>query len=68
MKKPGIPTVVTGDRSLNALLIAVKENVEIITGARPQLGKVQRLATTATLGEVIDKLNEVISRLNYDGN
>jgi hypothetical protein len=68
MKKPGIPTVVTGDRSLNATLIALKENVEIITGARPQLAKVQRLQSTATLDDVINKLNEVISRINYDGN
>jgi hypothetical protein len=68
MKKPGIPTVVTGDRSLNATLIALKENVEIITGARPQLTKVQRLQSTATLDDVINKLNEVISRINYDGN
>lgn len=68
MKKPGIPTVVTGDRALNALLIAMKENVEIMTGARPQLGKVQKLAATATLDDVVVKLNEVISRLNYDGN
>jgi hypothetical protein len=67
MKKPGIPTVITSDRALTALLIAVKENVEIITGARPQIGKIQKLTPAATTDEIVAKLNEIISRLNFDG-
>ena len=68
IRKPGIPVVQTKDRTMDLAFAAVKENIEIITGARPQIGKIQKLASTATTGEIITKINEVISRLNFDGN
>jgi hypothetical protein len=67
-RKPSIPLVMTQDRAMDMAFLALKENIEIITGARPNIGKIQKLPSDATLAQTIDKLNEVISRLNFDGN
>lgn len=56
MRKPGLP-----DPRSPEFLNAVKENVEIITGRRG--GKIAPLPTSATLPDVITKLNELIDRL-----
>jgi hypothetical protein len=56
--KPAIPQP-SGDPI--RLFTALKENVEIITGRRG--GKVEALSTSATTAQVIDKINEVIARL-----
>jgi hypothetical protein len=42
---------------------AVKENIEIITGRRPGLKKINKLSTTATTADVIAKINEILDRL-----
>lgn len=68
MKKPGIPAVTTGDPALNLMLTAMKENIEIVTGARPSIGRVLPLASDATNEQIIGKINELIIRLNYTGN
>jgi len=70
MKKPAIPAAHGGvvDPTLQRMLIALKENLEIITGARPQLGEIDQLASTATTAEIVAKINEIISRLNFSGN
>lgn len=62
MKKPAIPAVNVQDQSVAALLRPLKENVEILTGARG--GSLTTLNSSATLGEVISKINEIIDRLN----
>ena len=62
MKKPAIPAVNVQDQSVAALLRPLKENVEIMTGARG--GSLTTLNSSATLGEVISKINEIIDRLN----
>jgi hypothetical protein len=66
-KKPGIPTVNFSDKTLNQAISAIKENIEVITGARLGVGETSRLATTATLADVIVKLNEIIVKLNASG-
>ena len=63
-KKPGIPSVNFPDRTLNQAISAIKENIEIITGARNGVGEIKLLESTATTAQVIAKLNEVITRLN----
>lgn len=68
MKKPGIPAITTGDPRLNQALLAIKENLEIMTGARPGVREIDQLASTADLATVIAKVNEVIQRLNFTGN
>lgn len=66
-KKPGIPTVNFSDRTLNQAISAIKENIEVITGARLGVGETSQLASTATLADVIVKLNEIIVKLNASG-
>jgi hypothetical protein len=44
------------------MLQCLKENVELLTGVRG--GLIQKLPQTATLGDVINKLNELIDRVN----
>jgi hypothetical protein len=70
MKKPGIPAAHGGvvDSNLQRMLVAMKENLEIITGARPQVGEIAQLSSTATTADIIAKINEIISRLNFSGN
>lgn len=67
-KKPAIPVINTPDRTMNQAMAAVKENIEIITGARAGSAQITSLGTTATVPEIIAKINEIIGRLNYDGN
>jgi hypothetical protein len=57
-KKPAIPSPDT-----SGFDEAVKENLEIITGRRPKVAKIEKLATTATTADIITKINEVINRL-----
>lgn len=66
-RKPGIPAVHTPDRTLNQAISAIKENVETITGARLGIGEIVTLDPTATLSDVISKVNEIIARLNASG-
>jgi hypothetical protein len=66
-KKPGIPTVNFSDKTLNQAISAIKENIEVITGARLGVGETSQLASTATLANVIVKLNEIIVKLNASG-
>jgi hypothetical protein len=68
IQKPGIPVVQTQNRTMDLAFASIKENLELITGARPSVGKIQKLPSDATLAQTINKLNEVISRLNFDGN
>jgi hypothetical protein len=63
-RKPGIPPVNTPDKTLNQAISALKENVEIITGARLGVGEIRLLEATATNEQIISKINEVITRLN----
>mgnify|MGYP006282591261 CR=1 FL=1 len=62
MKKPAIPAVNIQDPRVASLLRPMKENIEILTGQRG--GSLTKLDSSATLSEVISKLNEVIDRLN----
>lgn len=63
-KKPGIPPVNTPDRTLNQAISALKENIEIITGARLGISEIHLLEPTATTEQIITKINEIITRLN----
>lgn len=63
MRKPAIPAVSHNvDQQVSALLRPMKETLEILTGQRGE--SLTKLSSSATLSEVIDKLNEVIDRLN----
>ncbi len=62
MSKPGIPPVPMGPPDLYAFFGALKENIELLTGVRG--GTLNKLTAEATLPDVIEKLNEVIDRIN----
>lgn len=62
MRKPAIPAVAVKDQTVAVLLRPIKENIEILTGLRGE--SLTKLDSSATLSEVITKLNEVIDRLN----
>jgi hypothetical protein len=62
MKKPSIPSINVKDGELQRVLLSLKENAEIINGTR--IGKIATLNSGATNTEVIDKINEIIERLN----
>lgn len=67
-KKPGIPSVSIQDQTLSGVVSALKENIEIITGARIGVGEISSLGVPATNDQIVAKLNEVIRRLNVSGN
>jgi hypothetical protein len=67
MRKPAIPTTSSLPVDLARLLEPMKQNIELITGARPGMDPVQPLATTATTAQIIAKINEILSRLNQSG-
>lgn len=64
-RKPAIPAVNFSDAAVSQAISALKENVEIITGARG--GEVSSLGSTATNAEIISKINEIITKLNVSG-
>lgn len=66
-KKPGIPSNNYADRSLTLTIQAMKENIELITGARPGIDAIAQLSSTATNAQIISKINEIIARINYTG-
>jgi hypothetical protein len=66
-KKPAIPIVNEGDRAVIMSLSAIRENIELITGMRPGIKEISSLGTSASTSDIISKINEIVSRLNYSG-
>lgn len=62
MKKPAIPAINAKDGELQRVLLALKENAEILNGTRG--GGIQTLASDASSSDLIAKVNEIIERLN----
>lgn len=60
MKKSSIPAVSITSKDY-AVLAALKTNVESLTGQTG--GKITKLGETATLADVIVKINQLIDRL-----
>ena len=67
MKKAAIPGTASLPQDLARVIEPIKQNIEIITGARPGVTEVQPLPSTASLSQVISKVNELISRINQSG-
>lgn len=63
MRKAAIPTVNTGDAALDRALSAIKQNVDAITGQARNVERLEPLAATATLEQVIARLNTLTERL-----
>lgn len=60
MKKPAV-IVRTNDPQIKPTLDAIKENIEILEGKRGS--KIRKLESDAVLAGVIEKINEIIDRL-----
>lgn len=67
IKKPAIPPYSSADKTLTQAITAMRENIEIMTGARPGTRQINQLGTTATNDEIIAKINEIVVALNYSG-
>lgn len=67
MKKPAIPPTSSLDLDLARIVEPMKQNIEMITGARPGSVPLSPLASTATLSDVIVQLNKILSRINQSG-
>lgn len=63
IRKPAIPAV--NSQNTMGVLNALKENIEIITGART--GEIQQLTSTATTAQIIEKINQIVVKLNASG-
>jgi hypothetical protein len=66
MRKRAIPSPgQVADPHAARMLSAIKENIEVITGGVG--GEINTLAASATLADVIAKVNEIIRRINRSG-
>jgi len=63
MKKAAIPTVRTGQPNVDRAFDAIKQNLDAITAQTRGIDKLPPLPPTATLEQVITRLNEVVARL-----
>ena len=63
MKKAAIPTVNTGQFELDQFAAAVKQNIDSITAQARNVERLQPLPETATLAQVIERLNVIVARL-----
>lgn len=63
MSKAAIPAVLTGKPDLDRALSSMKQNIDEITAQARNVEKLEPLPATATLADVIDRLNAVVARL-----
>jgi hypothetical protein len=63
MNKSAIPTVNTGQFELDQFAAAVKQNLDAITAQARNVERLQPLPATATLADVITRLNAITARL-----
>lgn len=65
IKKPAIPALGSLPYELSRILTPIKENLDLITGVRT--GPIAQLPQTAVLLDAVNKINEIIIRLNQAG-
>jgi hypothetical protein len=63
MKKAAIPTVRTGQPNVDRAFDSIKQTLDSITGQARNVERLQPLPQTATLQQVITRLNEIVDRL-----
>jgi len=67
MRKPSIPATGSLPLDIARVVEPLKANVELITGARPGAVSLAPLPTTATLADVINQVNLLLSRIEHSG-
>lgn len=63
MTKAAIPVVRTDQPDLDRAMAAIKQNMDAITGQARNVTRLQPLPSTASLTDVITRLNEIVARL-----
>ena len=63
MSKPAIPAARTGKPDVDQVLSSIKQTLDDITGQARNATKLEPLASTATLSEVITQLNAILARI-----
>lgn len=63
MTKAAIPTVLTGKADLDRALSSMKQNIDEITAQARNVDRLSPLPDTATLADVIVRLNAVVARM-----
>ncbi len=63
MTKAAIPSVMTGKPDLDRALSSIKQNIDEITAQARNVERLEPLPATATLADVIERLNAVVARL-----
>ena len=63
MTKAAIPSVVTGKPDLDRALSSMKQNLDAITGQARNTTRLEPLPATASLADVIARLNAIVARL-----
>jgi hypothetical protein len=61
--KPGIPAVRTGQVDLDQALSAVKQTLDAMTGQARNAAPLAPLPASATLAQVVTRLNQLVDRL-----
>ena len=67
MKKPAIPGTSSLPLNLAQVIEPMKQNIEMVTGARPGSVSISPLPATATLADCINQLNLILSRIEHSG-
>lgn len=63
MTKAAIPVVRTQQADLDLAMSAIKQNLDAITGQARNVQRFEPLPSTATLADVIERLNAIVARL-----
>lgn len=67
MKKPSIPPTGSLPQLIAQVVEPMKQNIEMITGARAGSTSLAPLPSNASLADVITKINAILSRINQSG-
>lgn len=67
MRKPSIPPTSLLPLEIARVVEPMKQNIELVTGARPGAVSISPLPPTATLADCISQLNLILSRIEHSG-
>lgn len=67
MRKPSIPPTSMLPLDIARVVEPMKQNIELISGARPGAVSINPLPETATLADCINQLNLILSRIEHSG-
>lgn len=62
-RKAAIPTTNSGNSQVDRALEAIKQNLDQITGQTRNVERLQPLPSTATMADVIERLNQIVDRM-----